>query len=387
MPAILGSSPSFPEGLRFAKPLTPPLDAVVARLAPSYEAGQLTSGALVRELEDAVAERLDVRAVVAVNSCTSGLMLTLRSLGITGDVVIPSFTFAASAHAVAWNGLTPRFAECDPHAFQLDVADATTRVDGAGAILATHIFGAPAAAESLVALGVDRSIPVVFDAAHAFGATRAGRPIGGFGAAEVFSLSPTKLVVAGEGGIVATNDPDLAALVRLGRDYGNPGDYDMRYVGLNARMSELHAAVALESFAGLDAHLATRRALAARYVEGLTQLPGVLPQVVADGDESTYKDLTVIFDPAAFGLDREQVVAALRAEGIDTRRYFHPPIHQQQAYADSPAVDLPVTDDVADRVLSLPMFGELREDEVDRVVEVLADLHEHAEQIRAASAA
>src|SRR5690606_9641674 len=127
-------------------------------------------------------------------------------------------------------------------------------------------------------------LPVVFDAAHGFGATRRGRPLGSFGDAEVFSLSPTKPMTAGEGGIVAMRDGALAEQVRLGVDYGNPGDYDTRFAGLNARMSELHAAVGLESLRELDEHLAVRRDLAARYRAALAGIPGITPQAVDPED-------------------------------------------------------------------------------------------------------
>ncbi|HEX5615216.1 MAG TPA: aminotransferase class I/II-fold pyridoxal phosphate-dependent enzyme, partial [Acidimicrobiia bacterium] len=223
--AVLGAAPAFPDGVPFVRPPAPPLDAVVALLAPSYERGMLTNGPLVRELETRVAERLGVRHVVAVASCTTGLMLVLRVLDLRGPVVLPSFTFSASAHAVAWNGLAPRFVDCDAASFQVDLEHAAARLDGAGAVLATHVFGAPCRPEAVEALAERHGIPVVFDAAHGFGATRAGRPLGGFGRAEVFSLTPTKPLVAGEGGLVATDDDDLAHAVRIGRDYANPGDY------------------------------------------------------------------------------------------------------------------------------------------------------------------
>ena len=383
-PAAVGGAPAFPEGVPFARPLTPPFERVAARLAPSYDRGMLTNGPLVRELEERLADRLGVPEVVALSSCTAGLMLTIQALAPAGPVVLPSFTFSASAHAVAWNGLAPVFCECDPTSCQIDVDDARGRLDGAGAILATHVFGAPAPVDEVTALAASAGIPVVFDAAHALGATHDGVACGGFGAAEVFSLSPTKLVVAGEGGIVATRDADLARHLRLGRDYGNPGDYDTQFVGLNARMSEIHAAIALESLDQLDGHLAQRRALADRYVTGLAGVPGLAVQAVADGDESTWKDLTIVIDVETFGLPREQLVDALTAEGIDTRRYFYPAVHRQRAYAGVEGGPLPVTDDVADRVLSLPMFATLREDQVDGIVEVLASLAHHAEEVRAA---
>ncbi len=383
---MLGGRPAFPEGLPFARPYTPPLDRVMVRVAPSYERGMLTNGALVRELEELVAERLGVARVVAVASCTSGLMLVLRHLAPAGtSALLPSFTFSASAHAPAWCGLTPVFTECGSETFQVDVGDLEARLAGAadpGALVATHVFGAPSDVDRLESLACSAGMPLVFDAAHALGARRRGRVIGGFGDAEVFSLSPTKLVVGGEGGIVATNREDVADAVVLGRDYGNPGDYDCRFPGLNARMSEFHAAMALESLALLDDHLERRQALARRYRELLAGVDGISVQVVDDGDVSTYKDFTVRIDDD-FGMSRNDVVSALRAEGIDTRCYFDPPVHAQQAYAHLPRAVLPVTDDVSSRVISLPMFARLSLDDATTVAEVLASLGHQAEQVTA----
>ena len=380
-PAILGGPPAFPDGLPFARPFTAPLEAVTARLRPSYESGQLTNGRLVRLLEEQVAERLGVPHVVAVSSCTAGLMLTIQALCPEGPVLLPSFTFSASGHAVVWNGNPPAFAECDPRTLQLDLADAGARLDDVSGILATHVFGAPCRPSEVEELARSRDLPLVFDAAHALGATHGDRPVGGFGDAEVFSLTPTKTVVAGEGGLVATGRDDLAERLRVGRDYGNPGDYDTRFVGLNARMSEFHAAMALESLALLDEQLGLRAALAVRYCEGLAAVPGVAVQHVADGDTSTYKDFSIILDPRAFGLSRDPLVAALAADGVDTRNYFDPPVHRQQAYAGGPPVDLPVTDDVASRVTSLPMFARLGLGDVDRVVECLAAIQARAGEV------
>ena len=384
LPAVLGGEPAFPGGLAFVRPTVPELERVVARLTPSYERGMLTNGPLVREFEEQAAQRLGVPHAVAVSSCTAGLMLVLRVLAPKGPVVLPSFTFSASAHAIAWNGLEPRFVECDRASFQVDPASARARIDGAGALLATHVFGAPCAIEELEAIASGAGIPLVFDAAHAFGSYHGARAIGGFGSAEVFSLSPTKVVVAGEGGVVATTDGDLAELVRVGRDYGNPGDYDTRFVGLNARMSELHAAIALESLAGLDARFVERRRIVDRYRNGLAELPGVVAQHVDPRDRSTYKDFTIAIDEADFGVPRDTVVTALRADGIDTRCYFSPPVHRQQAYRGIAPFDLPVTDLVASRVVSLPIYASLSDAQIETVTRVLGALHRHADKVRAA---
>jgi dTDP-4-amino-4,6-dideoxygalactose transaminase len=191
-------------------------------------------------------------------------------------------------------------------------------------------------------------------------------------------------MIAAEGGLVATNRDDVADSIRIGRDYGNPGDYDTRFVGLNARLSELHAAVALESLSELDEHLETRTKLARRYDDALADIPGVAPQTVADGDRSTYKDFTIVVDPDVFGVTRDQLVTVLRAEGVDTRNYFDPPVHRQTAYADLEPVSLPVTDRVASRVVSIPLFRSLPESVVDRIGELFAAVHAHHAAVAAA---
>ncbi|MDP9005341.1 MAG: DegT/DnrJ/EryC1/StrS family aminotransferase, partial [Actinomycetota bacterium] len=179
---------------------------------------------------------------------------------------------------------------------------------------------------------------------------------------------------------------DVAEAVRLGRDYGNPGDYDCRFPGINARMSELHAAMALESLGMLDEHLERRRVAAQRYRAGLESVEGISAQVVDDGDTSTYKDFTISVDDG-FGVSRDATRQALTAEGIDTRCYFDPPVHAQQAYAHLPPAELPVTDAAAGRVLSLPMFARLPLEAIDAVVEALASIRSYAEQVTSRSVA
>jgi dTDP-4-amino-4,6-dideoxygalactose transaminase len=313
-------------------------------------------------------------------------MLALRAVEPDGPVVLPSFTFSASAHAISWVGRACVFAECLDDSFHLDCADAAERSDGIGAVMATHVFGAPCPIEDVQQLAAAHGVPVVYDAAHAFGARHDGRPIGGFGAVEVFSLSPTKPVVAGEGGLVATNEDAVAEVVRIGRDYANPGDYDTRFVGLNARMSELHAAVALESFADIETNLAARIEIADAYRRLLADVGGVTPQVVGAGDVSTYKDFTVAVDPDAFGVSRDVLVRALRADGVDTRNYFDPPVHRQQSHRQDPPVVLPTTERASSRVVSLPVYPALTSATVERIAGLVGEIADRADQVEAALA-
>src|SRR5918996_6536051 len=257
--AVLDGTPAFPEGLPLAVPSVPPGKALLGNIEGILESGVLTNGPYVRELESRAADYLGVRHCVAVASCTSGLMLVLRTSDLSGDVVVPSFTFAATAHAVVWNGLRPVFSDIDSGSLTLS-AGSVLRTAGVrtSAILATHTYGTPCDVEGLAEAAERSGIRLFYDAAHAFGSRHEGRPLGGFGDAEVFSLTPTKPVVAGEGGVIATNDEELAEACRLGREYAKEPDYDSRFVGLNARMSEFHAAVALSSLEGLDERVGER---------------------------------------------------------------------------------------------------------------------------------
>jgi dTDP-4-amino-4,6-dideoxygalactose transaminase len=363
------------ERIPLARPSVPHPDRVAADVERILASGVLTNGPFVRELERRAAEYLGVRHAVAVSSCTSGLMLVLRAAGLSGDVITPSFTFAATAHAVAWNGLRPVFADIDPETLTLSPHAALRALTvRTSAILATHIFGTPCDTEALREAARSHGIRLFYDAAHAFGSRRGDTPIGGFGDAEVFSLSPTKTLIAAEGGIIATNDDVLAERCRIGRDYANPGDYDCRFVGLNARMSELHAATALDSLEGLDERVDRRNAIAERYRQALGRVPGIGFAVVGDGDRSTFKDFTVLIDPAEFGRTASDLAEFLAGAGIETRRYYSPPVHQMQAYRSIaiPGADLLYTEEAASRVISLPIWSEMSDAEVDRVARTVA---------------
>jgi dTDP-4-amino-4,6-dideoxygalactose transaminase len=370
VPAIHGGLPLFPEGLPLARPRVADPDAVGRAVTRILESGAMTNGRTVREFEERAAEYLGVDRCVAVSSCTAGLMLVLRAAELTGDVILPSFTFAATAHAVAWNGLTPRFTDIRPDTLTLS-PEAVAQAIGVrtSAVLATHIYGTPCDVEGLTEVARRNGIRLFFDAAHAFGSTHRGVPVGGFGDAEVFSLSPTKPLIAAEGGVIATNDDLLAERCRIGRDYANPGDYDCQFVGLNARMSELHAAVALASFEGLEERIDERNEMAAVYRETLSDVAGISFPSVPDGDRSTYKDLTILVDAKSFGIGADSLKECLAAEGVDSRRYYSPPVHAMKAYSWVTVGNggLPITDRAARQTLSLPLWSGLTREQIERV--------------------
>lgn len=383
-PALWGGVPAFPERLPFAKPSIPPPETLARRFTEILTSGVLTNGPYTRELERRVAEYVGVRHCVAVSSCTVGLMLCLRTAAVKAEVIVPSFTFSATAHAIAWNGATPAFADVDEATLTLSSDAAGDLLSGeTSAILATHTFGTPCDVEGLSDLARRAGLRLVFDAAHALGASRQGKPVGCFGDAEVFSLSPTKPVVAGEGGLITTDDNALAERCRMGRDYGHPGDYDCRFVGLNGRMSEFHAAIGLASLDGLDDRIRMRNRVAAAYVAALDGVPGIAFPTVSASDTSSYRDFTILVEASEYGMSRDGLAAALHKEGIDTRPYYSPAVHTMKAYESSGARArglLPVTDAAAARVLSLPMWTEMGEDLPARVAETIAAIHLYSTQ-------
>lgn len=363
------------ERLPFVRPTIPHLDEVMSLFAAVYADRMLTNSGLVARLEAAVSERLGVRYCIAVSSCTSGLMLVLRALDLKGEVILPSFTFFVTGQALLWNGLRPVFADCDAATWNISVDDVAGRISPeTSAVLAVHVFGNPAPVADLEALCARHGLKLIFDSAHGFGSRINGEPVGRFGDAEVFSLTPTKLLVAGEGGLVCTNDQVLARRVRAGRNYGHAGNYDPELLGLNARMTEFNAALALAGLDSVEAKVGRRNAIAHRYRELLSTLPGVSFQYVPCENRSSYKDFSILIAPEEFGATRDDVAEALHAANIETRKYFHPPLHRQKLFcmpAGAPPPQLPNTERISSRVLSLPIYESLTDDDVSRVAEAI----------------
>jgi dTDP-4-amino-4,6-dideoxygalactose transaminase len=298
-------------------------------------------------------------------------MMVLRALGLTGEVIVPSFTFFATGHAVLWNGLRPVFADCDEETWNVDPVDVERKItEHTSAILAVHLYGNPCDVEALERAASRHRLKLIFDAAHGFGSRYRDRPVGRFGDAEVFSLSPTKLLVAGEGGLVTTNDATLARAIRGMRNYGDLGAYDPEWLGMNARMSEFNAALALAGLSLMEAKVARRNWIAKTYTSLLAPLPGLRFQKVLPRDLSTYKDYSIHVTPEKFGMARDGLAEALLAEQIETKKYFYPPLHKQRLYSSFHNVEregLARTDYVTDGVLSLPIYESLSDATVETV--------------------
>ncbi|MFA5088665.1 MAG: NeuD/PglB/VioB family sugar acetyltransferase [Candidatus Omnitrophota bacterium] len=322
------------------------------------------------KLETETQRVLRVNRALTFPNGTSALMLAIKALGLEGEVILPSFTFSATGHAVAWNGLFPVFADIDPLTFNIDPKDVERKItDKTSAILGVHVFGNPADIDSLETIAERHDLKLIFDSAHALGSQYKGKPVGSFGDVECFSLSGTKVITSAEGGIATSDDERLMDKMRLGRNYGAGPDYDCQYIGLNGKMSEFHAAIALESLVLLEKFVEHRNNLAKLYKERLREIRGVDFQQIQGDCVSTFKDFAIIVDKKKFGMTREELKGELEKENIFTKKYFYPPLHRMKAYQDvrHRAEGLSHTDFVANNVLCLPIFSHMTFDTVEKI--------------------
>jgi len=386
LPALLGNNPTFKQKIPLTKPVLPDFEIFAEGLRPIFETGILTKGDELRRLEEMAARELGVQYVIAVSSCTAGLMLAYRALNLSGEVIVPSFTFMATVSALVWGNARPVFVDVDPQTGTLDagcVEAAITRETSA--IIAVHNFGNPADIKELQSVADRAGLRLIFDAAHGMGSRYQGNPLGAQGDAQVFSLSPSKLVVAGEGGLIATNDRLVADTVRIGREYGNCGNYDSTFVGLNARMPEFNALLAKQSLQGLESACQNRNEAATAYQNGLKHLPGIGFQKVRPGNRSSYNMFSITVNAEVFGLTRDELRAALAAENIDTRSYYDPPVHRQTAYMHfvRSEVTLVNTDLLSATSLCLPISSNVPMSVVAGVCQAIDLAHKFAPEIRA----
>ncbi|MGD8506147.1 MAG: DegT/DnrJ/EryC1/StrS family aminotransferase [Candidatus Bathyarchaeota archaeon] len=386
-PAVLGGKPEFREILPIVRP---PIKAVIEQTLLDYgqifESGMLTNFRYVRELEERTASYTGAKYCVATANCTSALMLTLKAFDIhDGEVLVPSFTFPATAHAVRWNNLRVKLVDSDPYTFNVDAQSLQEKVtDDSKVIMPVHVFGNPCDIKAILEIADDHDLKVVFDAAHAFGAKYEDVNIGQFGDAEVFSGSPTKVFTTVEGGLVTTNLAEIADKVTIGRNYGHKGGYDCEIPGLSARMSELHAALGLNLLPRVNLGIDRRNHLAKKYKEGLSRLPGIKFQEITKNCRSSYKDFSLLVNKEEFGLTRDELVVCLERENIMTRTYFYPTLHMQTCYPELRTNDtaFPKASYIARNIICLPMFSDMIEEQVEGVIRAFVNIHEYAEEIK-----
>ena len=387
LPAIAGGDALFPDPVYFTRPQVPDETVFADLLDTIFRARWFTNdGAMVQRLEDHLRLRLGVGFCAAFCNGTVALQVALRSLDLSGEVITTPFTFPATVHAIEWNGLTPVFCDIDPVTYNLDPTRAVELVsERTSALVPVHVFGNPCDVIGIQRLANERNLKVVYDAAHAFAVSHAGRPIGCWGDLSVLSFHATKLFHTCEGGAVVGPNPSRPVEIGLLRNFGIVDEDEVRGVGLNGKMSELHAAMGLALLDLVDREIEARGRLAARYRARLCEVEGLAFQRVAPDTTPNYGYCTVEVDAERFGLSRDQVHLALRAENIITRRYFYPLCSENQSYRHLPSAHpdrLRNAHRLAARILCLPLYGELTPGEIDRIVDGILAIQRNAARVR-----
>jgi dTDP-4-amino-4,6-dideoxygalactose transaminase len=341
--------------------------------AQSLTTGQVTNnGPWVVKFERLLEDYLGVPTLV-FSSGQVALMTTLRAAGITGgEVIVPSLTFAATAHAVVWNGAEPVFADVkDDMSFTIDSADVEARItDKTVAILSVDPYGIACDYDALVAIGRRHGLRVLVDSAPSFGTIVGGRRTSGFCDAQIFSFHASKAFNTMEGGCLCSHDNELIERARAIRNFGQGAEGDCAIAGLNGKMMEICAIIGIEQLKSFEAAAATRRRSAKHISDGLSEIDGVIVARAPAGQEPIWLYLPVVIDPELLGCDRDRATDLLGRQNLHVRKYYSPPCHRMAVYAAMRRQpSLPISERLAGSVIALPIYNDMTADECDGIVE------------------
>jgi dTDP-4-amino-4,6-dideoxygalactose transaminase len=387
--AILGCKPAFAERLHVGRPNIGDREVMLRRLGEVFDRRWFTNdGPLVKEFEARIQELIGVKHCVAMCNATIALEIAIRALELRGEVIVPAYTFIATAHALQWQEITPVFADMDPttHNIAAETIERliTPRTTG---IIGVHVWGRPCDTEALEAIALKRRLRIMYDAAHAFGCSHRGRMIGNFGACEVFSFHATKFINSFEGGAVVTNDEALAAKMRLMRNFGFGGYDRVIYPGTNGKMTEICAAMGLTSLEAMEEIVAVNRRNYEAYEKGLQSLPGISLKEYASTERRNYQYIVVEVDETKATLNRDELVAVLQAENVLARKYFWPGCHRMEPYKSffpNAHLLLPHTEKLAAQIMLLPTGQAVGVEDVEKVCAIIRAALGSAEEVKAA---
>ena len=335
------------------------------------------NGPVVQEFEKRVAEILGVGHAVAMCNATAAIEIACHALGLKGEVILPSYTFIATAHALQWQGITPVFCDMDPKTHNIDPANIERRITPkTTGIIGVHVWGRGCDTEALEATASRHRLKLMYDASHAFGCTHRGRRIGSFGECEVFSFHATKFINCLEGGVVATNNEKLAHQMRMMTNFGFTGYDRVEYLGINGKMNEISAAMGLTNLEAMDEIMEKNRRNYHAYREQLAGIPGISLLAYDPREKNNYQYVIVEVDPSVCRKSRDQIVDALHAEKVMARKYFWPGCHRMEPYRTLyPGVgrQLPETERVAANVIVLPTGQQMNEGDIANICRVIRE--------------
>jgi dTDP-4-amino-4,6-dideoxygalactose transaminase len=385
--AIFGGPQAFDQTLHVGRPNIGERERLISRLNDILDRRWLTNnGPYVQEFEHQIADYLGVKHCIAICNATVALEIAIRALELKGEVIVPSFTFIATAHALQWQEITPVFCDVDPYTHNLDPTKVesllTPRTTG---IIGVHVWGRGCDPINLREIALKHNLKLLFDAAHAFGCSYQGQMIGSFGDAEVFSFHATKFFNTFEGGAVVTNDDQLAKKIRLMKNFGFGGYDNVIYIGTNGKMSEISAAMGLCSFESLNEFILTNYKNYLRYKDILSDLNGIHLIEYDENEKNNYQYIILEIDEKLTGITRDELVKILHAENILARRYFYPGCHQMEPYRSyfpHAGLLLPETEKLVQRVMSLPNGTAVNEQDVSRICDLIRFVLGNSDQIR-----
>jgi dTDP-4-amino-4,6-dideoxygalactose transaminase len=383
---FFGGLPAFGEPLYAGRPNIGDRGRLLERFNQILDSRWLTNdGPFTKKFEQRIADLVGVRHCIAMCNGTVALEIAIRALGMKGEVIVPSFTFIATAHALQWQGITPVFCDIDPRTHTLDPVKVeqaiTPRTTG---IIGVHVWGYTCDIEALAEIAARHNLKLIFDAAHAFACSYKGRAIGSFGDAEVFSFHATKFFNTLEGGAVVTNDDELAMKLRLMRNFGFT-DYDeVSYIGTNGKMNEISAAMGLTSLESLDEFIAVNRRNYLCYREELRNVAGARVLAYDETEVCNYQYIVLELEEAFTQIvSRDELWRILTAENVMARRYFYPGCHRMEPYRSNlPGMQLPETDRLAESVLCLPTGTAVTENDIKIICQLLKLIIDRAVEVR-----
>ena len=373
--AALGGEPLFKSALHVGRPNIGNRERLMARINDMLDRAWLSNnGPFVQQLERKMAEFLGVRHCIPICNGTVALELAIRATGLRGEVIVPSFTFIATAHALQWQEITPVFCDIDVRTHRIDPAQVqrliTPRTTG---IIGVHVWGQPCDIEALSEIARRRNLTLMFDAAHAFGCSYRGKMIGNFGSAEVFSFHATKFFNTFEGGAIATNDDALATRIRLMKNFGFHGYDNVEYIGTNGKMTEVCAAMGLTGLESFEEFVQWNRRNYAQYRQELVGVPGIRMLALNESERCNYQYIVLEIEEELTEISRDRLIQALHAENILARRYFYPGCHRMEPYRSffpHAGLLLPETERLARKVMVLPTGTAIGEAEISAICQV-----------------
>lgn len=384
--AIFGGKPAFVDPLHVGRPNVGDRERFLARVNDLFDRRWFTNnGPFVREFEAKLADILEVKHCVAMCNATTALEIATRALGLHGEVIVPSFTFIATAHALQWQEITPVFCDVAPNTHHIDphMAEAliTPRTTG---IIGVHVWGQACDTDSLATVAERHNLRLVYDAAHAFMCSHNKQMIGGFGDVEVFSFHATKFLNTFEGGAATTNDDSLAQKMRFMRNFGFSGYDCVDHIGINGKMQEISAAMGLTMLECMDEIVDVNRDNYHDYQRFLCNVDGLRMVTYDETNKQNYQYVIVEVDSEASGLTRDQLARILHAENVLARRYFYPGCHRMEPYRSyfpHAGLLLPNTERLTESVMSLPTGTAVSTDDVACVCEIIDFAVSHSEEI------